>query len=241
MKKVINSLKGRKHIVFLDFEGTQFSHEMIAYGAVMATVDKNGQIVKWKKSIKRFVKAKNSIGKFVENLTGITRLDLDRFGVPFSTAIKDLKKYCGIHFKGSVFMAFGNHDMRILNQSIAYNLDSPKDLCITIKSNFVDFQAILSEFCKDDKGNPYSLSNYLEVFQLHFDGTAHDPEYDAVNLGRLYDAFMKRKDIVLDEFMKNLRRSSFNPVPVDHAIKKLLNGETVTSEQFADFVKDYIK
>ena len=33
--------------------------------------------------MKRLVKCKNAVGKFVENLTGITKLDLDRFGVSF--------------------------------------------------------------------------------------------------------------------------------------------------------------
>ena len=241
MKKFERLLKGHKSLVFLDFEGTQFSHEMIAYGAVLVTIDRNGYIVKQKAPIKRLVKAKNSVGKFVENLTGITRLDLDRFGVSFSTAMKDLKKYCGLSFKSSSFITFGNHDLRILNQSVAYNLDSPKDLCNVIKANYVDFQNIISEFVKDDKNNPLSLSHYLEVFGLEFDGTAHDPQYDATNLARLYDAFMKRGDVVLEQFLKTMGRTTFHPTPVDKAMKKLLNGETVTPEEFVEFTKEYIE
>ena len=241
MKRVLKYFKGHKHLVFLDFEGTQFSHEMIAYGAVMVTIDRDGYIVKKKPSIKRLVKAKNSVGRFVENLTGITRLELDRFGVSFSTAIKDLKKYCGMYYKKATFITFGNHDMRILNQSISYNLDSPKELCQVIKSNYVDFQSIISEFIKDEKNNVLSLSHYLELFGLEFDGTAHDPEYDAVNLARLYDVFMKKNDIVLEEFLKNMKRSTFNPSPIDRAIKKLLNGEPVTPEEFVEFTKEYIE
>lgn len=241
MKRVLKYFKSHKHLVFLDFEGTQFSHEMIAFGAVMVTIDRNGYIVKKKNSIKRIVKSKNGIGKFVENLTGITRLDQDRFGVSFSTAMKDLKKYCGLHFKGSSFITFGNHDMRILNQSISYNLDSPKELCQVIKSNYIDFQSIFSEYVKDENNNVLSLTHCLELFDLQFDGTAHDPEYDAVNLARLYDAFMKRNDIVLEEFIKKMKRSSFQPSPVDKAIKKLLNGEAVTPEEFVEFTKEYIE
>ena len=155
--------------------------------------------------------------------------------------MKDLKKYCGVHFKGSSFITFGNHDMRILNQSISYNLDSPKELCQVIKSNYVDFQSIISEFIKDDKNNVLSLTHYLELFGLQFDGTAHDPEYDAVNLARLYDAFMRRSDVVQEEFIKNMKRMSFNPAPVDKVIKKLLNGEAVTPEEFIEYTKEYIE
>lgn len=42
MKNVLKKLKGRHYLCFLDFEGTQFSHEMIAYGAVLVTIDKKG-------------------------------------------------------------------------------------------------------------------------------------------------------------------------------------------------------
>lgn len=241
MKRILKQFKSHKHLVFLDFEGTQFSHEMIAFGAVMVTIDRDGYVVKQKNSIKRLVKSKNSIGKFVEKLTGITRLEQDRFGVSFATAMKDLKKYCGLHFKGSTFITFGNHDMRILNQSISYNLDAPKELCQVIKSNYVDFQNIISEFIKDDKNNVLSLTHYLELFGLQFDGEAHDPEYDAVNLARLYDAFMRRNDIVQEEFLKNMNRMSFHPAPVDKAVKKLLNGEAVTPEEFVEFTKEYIE
>lgn len=240
MKKVLRSFKGHKYLCFLDFEGTQFSHEMIAYGAILVTIDKNGYIVKKKNPIKKFVKAKNAIGKFVENLTGITRLDLDRFGVSFAQAIKDLKKYCGLSYKKCSFLTFGSHDIRILNQSISYNLDSPKELCDIIKKNYVDLQAIISEFIKDEHNNPLSLSHCLEAFGLEFDGEAHDPMYDATNLARLYDAFMRRTDVVSVEFKKNLNRMSFNPSPVDKAVKKLLNGEPVTPEEFNQFIDEYI-
>ena len=207
----------------------------------MVTIDKSGRIVKQKKSMKRYVKAKNSIGRFVENLTGITRLDLDRFGLSFANAMKDLKKYCGLAFKKASYITFGNHDMKILGQSISYNLDSPKELCDVIKKNYVDFQAIISEFIRDEKGNPLSLANYLQVFGLQFDGQAHDPEYDATNLARLYDAFMSNSNKVLEEYTKQLNRSSFHPEPVDKVIKKLLKNEPVTPEEFNGYLKDYIE
>lgn len=240
MKKVLKVFKGHRHLVFLDFEATQFSHEMIAYGAVLVTIDKNGYITKSKNPIKRFVIPKNAIGRYVENLTKITNKEIQKFGVPFSVAMTDLKKYCGLYFKRCSFITFGNHDFRILNQSISYNLDSPKELCKVIKNNFVDFQAIISEFIKDDKSNPMSLSHYLDVFKLDFEGQAHDPLYDAVNLSKLYDSFMKEKDIVYNQYMKNLNKMNFNPQPVNKVIKKLLNNESVSSEEFQEYIKEYI-
>ena len=241
MKKVQRLLRGYKHICFLDFEGTQFSHEMIAFGAVFVTLNKDNLIVKQKKPIRQYVKAKNQIGRFVKNLTGITEKDLEKYGISFAEAIKEIKKYCGMNFKKTIFMTFGNHDIRILNQSCSYNLNSPKELCDVIKKSYVDFQSIISEFVKDDNGNPLSLTHYLELFNVPFDGTAHDPLYDAVNLARLYNVFLKEKDKVLEEYIKVLGRQNFGPQPVSLAIHKLAKGETVTSEEFISLVKEYLE
>ncbi|MBQ6921274.1 MAG: hypothetical protein IJQ72_05185 [Bacilli bacterium] len=240
MKKVNRILKGRKHICFLDFEGTQFSHEMIAYGAYFTYVNKEGQITKAKSPIRNYVKSKNSIGRFVKELTGITEKDLEMYGVEFSKAINEIKKYCGMAFKKTLFVTFGNHDIRILNQSCSYNLDAPKELCDIIKKNYFDFQSLISEFVKDDIGNPLSLTHYLELFGIEFDGKAHDPMYDAVNLAKLYSVFLKEKDIVLEQYCKVLNRSNIGPEPVNKAIKKLLNGESVSPEEFKQFIKEYI-
>lgn len=241
MEKLRRLLKGYKHICFLDFEGTQFSHEMIAFGAAFVTINKDGFIVKQKKPIRQYVKSKNKIGKFVKDLTGITEKDLEKYGVDFLTAIKDIKKYCGLYFKKTVFMTFGNHDIRILNQSSSYNLNSPKELVDVIKKNYVDFQSIISEFIKDDNGNPLSLTHYLELFNIEFDGKAHDPLYDALNLGRLYNAFLKDKETVLNQYLKVLGRANFGPQPVSKAIHKLVKGEAVTPEEFTELIKEYIK
>lgn len=240
MKKINRILKGRKYLCFLDFEGTQFSHEMIAYGAYFTTLNKEGRIVKAKNPIRSYVKCKNSIGKFVRELTGITEKDLEKYGVDFPTAITQIKKYCGLNFKKTIFVTFGNHDIRILNQSCSYNLNAPLELCDVIKKNHFDFQSVISEFIKDDNGNPLSLTHYLETFGIEFDGTAHDPMHDATNLAKLYNVFLKEKDIVLNQYCKVLARSNVGPEPVTKAIKKLLNGEGVSPDEFKEFIKEYI-
>lgn len=240
MKKIQKLLRNKKYICFLDFEGTQFSHEMIAYGAVLASLDKNGQIKKSKKPIKCLVKSKNKIGRFVEELTGISQQKLDKVGIQFSKAMTDLKKYCGMAFSRTCFMTFGNHDMKILAQSIAYNLDSPKNITSVIQKNYVDFQAVISEYIKDDHNNPYSLANYLKVFKLSFDGVEHDPQYDALNLMHLYDAFLNKKEIVLEEYLKVLSNLNHLPAPAREALKRLSSGQDVSSSEFVKFAKDYL-
>jgi len=240
MKKFEKLLKGHKSLVFLDFEGTQFSHEMIAIGAVHAVIDRHGYIKKHKKPFRVYVKAHNRVGKIVTDLTGITDDMLKQQGVSFYTAMNELKKYCGLAFRKSSFITFGNHDMKILSSSISYSFDFPKEIVQSIQQNYIDFSAFISEFMRDDKGNPLSLIRYCDAFEVKQAGPAHDPAVDAENLAWLYDATMRKSYILTEEYKKVLKSFNHFPVPVSNAIKKLANNENVTAEEFEKEIKDYL-
>ena len=240
MKKFERLLKGHKSLVFLDFEGTQFSHEMIAIGATHVVIDRHGYIKKHKKPFRVYVKAHNRVGKIVTDLTGITDEMLKQKGVSFFTAMSELKKYCGLSFRKSSFITFGNHDMKSLSSSISYSFDFPKEIVQCIQQNYIDFSAFISEFMRDDKGNPLSLIKYCDAFGVKQAGPAHDPAVDAENLAWLYDATMRKSDILIDEYKKVLKSFNHFPAPVSNVIKKLANDESVTSEEFEKEIKDYI-
>ena len=241
-KKLLKCLKGHKSLVFLDFEGTQFSHEMIAIGGIAVLIDpKTGLIKRRKPAFKVYVRAHNKIGNYVTELTGISEATLKEKGVSFDAAMKILKKYVGINFKKSTFVTFGNHDMRILNQSIAYNIHYPKDITSQIQKNYFDFAAYISEFIRDDKGNPLSLVHYCELFGLEEAGKAHDPEVDAINLANLYDEVLVKSNLVVDEYKKHLRMHSGHlPEPIANAVTRLASGENVTAEEFEESLKKYL-
>ena len=240
MKKFERLLKGHKSLVFLDFEGTQFSHEMIAIGATHVVIDRHGYIKKHKRPFKVYVKAHNRVGKIVTDLTGITDDMLKQKGVSFFTAMSELKKYCGLAFRKSSFITFGNHDMKILSSSISYSFDFPKEIVQCIQQNYIDFSAFISEFMRDDKGNPLSLIRYCDAFGVPQAGPAHDPAVDAENLAWLYDATMRKSDILIEEYKKVLKSFNHFPAPVSSVIKKLANNEDVTSDEFEKEIKDYI-
>ena len=241
-KNLLKGLKGHRTLVFLDFEGTQFSHEMIAIGALTVSINpKNGRIDKRKPPFKIYVKAHNKIGGYVVNLTGITEDTLKNKGVSFDTAMKSLRKYVGIHFKQATFITFGNHDIRILNQSISYNIVYPKDVTSQIQKNYFDFSNFLNEFIKDENGNSLSLVHFCQLFNIEEAGVAHDPEVDAINLANLYDAFIANPDLVQAEYKKHLaKHTSSLPYPVGKAIQKLASGENVSAEEFESYLKEYI-
>lgn len=240
MKKITKLLKGHKHICFLDFEGTQFSHEMIGLGAVMATLDKNGKIKSTKPPFKCYVKAHNKIGSYVSQLTNITDELLKKEGISFLAAMEALKKYCGLSFKKCSFVTFGNHDMRILSQSISYNFDFPKEIVSQIQKNYIDYSNFISEFIKDEKGNPLSLVHYCEKFEVKMVGPNHDPSADAVNLSLLYNAFLENASLIKEEYKKVLGKFSHLPEPVKVIVSKLTNSEDVTVQEFEDEIDKYI-
>ena len=240
MKKLDKLLQNRRYIAFLDFEGTQFSHEMIALGGVLCSLNKEGKIKKMKKPIKLYVKAKNPIGNYVVTLTGITQYVLDVKGISFKKAMEELKKYLGLHFKKCVFMTYGNHDMRILGQSISHNLDFPKEICQQIQKNYVDFSAFIGEFIRDDNGNPLSLIHNCELFGVEQAGTAHDPSVDAINLANLYNAFLSKPELVAEEYEKSLFRTAKMPTPIVRFLKRVEKGDNVDRTDLREEIEEYL-
>ena len=241
MKKLEKALKNHKHLVFMDFEVTLYSSEMIAAAAISVVIDKHGNIKSKKPPFVVYVKPKNKIGSFVVNLTGITEDLIKEKGVSFLDAMKAFKKYVGHSFDKSTFITYNNHDMRILGQSIAYNLDFPKEICSQIQKNYFDFAAFFDYFIKDENGNSLSLIHACELFNLKLAEPAHDPANDTINLMNLYDAFIKHPEIVAGEYRKTFKHIRHVPEPIKKVIAKLEEQETVTSEDLDNFILEDLK
>lgn len=231
------SINHAKVLCFLDLEGTQFSHEMIAIGAVKVYLRRDKTIKRIHHGYYTLVKPKNRIGKVVTDLTGITENDVKKNGVSFRVAIEQLRKYMGRDFSKCVFVTFGSHDLRILAQSLAHNLDAKKeDVQLIIKHHF-DFAEFASSYIKDEKNNTYSLANLLKLFNVEFKGTQHNALADAVNLAYLYDAFLKNKGIVKDEYKKVLAMSRHLPEPIRNVVQDLVDNKNVTPCDFEDYIE----
>jgi DNA polymerase III alpha subunit (gram-positive type) len=240
MKSLLKQLHHRTTVVFLDLEGTQFSHEMIAIGAIKVDLKTDGSIKKQYKGFKLFVKPKAAIGNFVTKLTGITKEMLEKDGLSYKETLEKLQKYCGHTFLKSAFITFGSHDLRIFMQSLLYSPDASEEIAKQIARNTIDLSLTISQFIKDDKNNPLSLSNYLKVFNHVFEGTPHDPLADAKNLIKVYSSCLSEKNIIFDEYLKVLKNMNSLPLPVLKAIQKLILGETVVPEDFQKEVREFI-
>ena len=232
MKILDRKLKKKSCLVFVDLEGTGFSHEMIEIGAYLTTLNEDGTIKKVYPPFKRYVLAHHPIGRFVENMTGINERLLKKEGKPFAVVLREFRKYVGKHWDDALFVTFGNHDMVIFHKSLENNPEASDVMVKYITRNDFDFSAFLAPYVQDMNGNPLSLANYLKVFEVPFEGRAHDALADAYNLMDLYKAVLARNDILVSEYAKTLTHYNRAPFPVAKIVKKLTNGESVTPEEW---------
>ncbi|MDD6302471.1 MAG: exonuclease domain-containing protein [Bacillales bacterium] len=236
IKKII---KNKKYLVFLDLEGTQFSHEIIALGATKCQLKKDGSIT-FIDSFKQYVKPLGSIGRFVENMTQIHEVDLKEKGFSFEDTLNSFKQFIDAQFDDCVFLVFGSNDAKMILDSITYSKPNNSPIGYSIVKNCVDFLMIISQYVKDDNGNNYSLINYLKVFNQEPHGTPHDPLNDAWDLMNLYIAFTTQKDILLNEYLKVLQKQKLFPQPIKNIITSLIEGNTITNDIFIEECKKYL-
>ena len=241
MKILDRKLRKKRTLVFVDLEGTGFSHEMIEIGAYLATLNEDGTIKKVGAPFKRYVLAHHPIGHFVENMTHITQKLLEKEGKPFAEVLREFRKYVGKHWDDALFVTFGNHDMVIFHRSLEENEDASEVIVKYINKNNLDFSAFLAPYVQDLNGNPLSLANYLKVFGVPFEGRAHDALADAYNLMDLYKAVLEKPDVLIEEYGKTLTHYHHAPVPVAKIIKKLTEGESVTPEDWDTAVAETFK
>ncbi|MFA6619817.1 MAG: 3'-5' exonuclease [Bacilli bacterium] len=241
MKALEKIIKDCRALVFVDLEGTQLSHEMIEIGAYVATLNDDLTIKKILPPFQSYVKAHHPIGGIVIKMTGITQRMLEEKGEPFPYVLKQFKKYVGKYWGKCMFVTFGNHDLRIVNQSVLNNFDSDPEIAHVINKYDFDFSLFLQQYIQDLNSNPLSLANYLKVFGVPFEGQAHDARVDAYNLMDLYKAFLAKPDVTAREYKKTLSHVHHMASPVNKVISELNEGKTVTPKAWDKAIEDSLK
>ena len=237
MEIFLRETKNVDALVFMDLEATSFTSEMIEIGAYLAEINKDGSIKKVHAPFKRYVKAKHQVGFHVAQLTGITDEKLRNEGEDFPAVLSSFRKYVG---KSCRFVTFSEHDMVIVKNTMAQYRDLNPSYARNIYRHHLDLQRLLDRYIQDQNGNPYSLTNYLKVFGLEFDGKAHDAIYDALNLLDLYKVAREGKEIFIKEYKNVLCGAKTRPV-VKEIIHMLSEGKTVTPEMFDALLEDTFK
>ena len=109
-----------------------------------------------------------------------------------------------------------------------------------IKRNWFDMQAFVSRFVHDERHMTFSQPKLLEIYEAKNLQHAHDPLYDAENLMNLFIQVIKRPDITLREFKKNLLTSKDFFIISKPFIDDLCNGKDVSSKDFNKAIEDYL-
>ena len=174
MKALEKELRGHDCLIFLDLEGTQFSHEMIEIGAYKVLLAPDQSVKKIFPGFQSYVKAKAKVGRVVTDLTGITDAKIKSDGVPFRVVQQNFRKYVGKDWGKCLYVTFGSHDLRIIMQSAENNMDSSREEARYVTHNAFDLSEFISRFIKDEHDNSLSLTNYLKVFGVPFEGQAHE-------------------------------------------------------------------
>ena len=106
VKQLERALRGKKVLVFLDLEGTQFTHEMIEIGAYKVFLKDDLTVKKVLKGFKSYVRPHARIGKVVTDLTGITEELLVKEGLPYRVVQQAFRKYVGKDWEKCLFVTF---------------------------------------------------------------------------------------------------------------------------------------
>ncbi len=231
-----------RELVFLDLEGTQLSHETIAIGACKYFCGPDLLPLPGKKIqvFKRLIKPQSPVGGVVTILTGITDDRLKTEGITFHKALVELMTFTKCTGK-KVYITFGNQDLNMLYQSkVRANDQLCQDFYDHIKRNWFDMQAFVSRFVHDERHMTFSQPKLLEIYEAKNLQHAHDPLYDAENLMNLFIQVIKRPDITLREFKKNLLTSKDFFIISKPFIDDLCNGKDVSSVDFNKAIEDYL-
>ena len=138
-------------------------------------------------------------------------------------------------------MTYGTFDMRLLHQTSVMNKCEDDEFIQEIYRKNIDFSNILSRYCRSNRNEMLSLNDALRKFNVTPQGDAHDPQYDAINLSLLYNAFLKEKRILKEEYYKVLTQNPKLPIPVSKLLHKLLVEGSITENDFMSFIEEDLK
>jgi inhibitor of KinA sporulation pathway (predicted exonuclease) len=228
-------------LVFFDFEATQFSHLPIALGVYALPKKKGSLFPVGEKPITyhTLIRTKDTIGKVVIAMTGITKKDLMDSGIPFSQAMMEFEEM--VHsYSHKTFLSYGSMDITILMKGARNSDNATQDFAYSLRKHYFDFHDYLGGILCTDKGETYSLTKLLDFFGLPDEGKDHDPLNDSKNLCRIYAAYLKDEEKILAHFA---RYYAVNPqtAPISReVVLKLLATKTVKEKDFREILRRHL-
>jgi inhibitor of KinA sporulation pathway (predicted exonuclease) len=244
MKILKSVLDDCQHLLFIDLEGTQFGHEVIAIGAVLIDCDKDYIPVGKPDFFKCYVKANTDIGTVIEAMTGITDELLEKEGISFEEAMERLNTFLGHRTNNLKMLTYGDQDCHML--SCSYKMTEEKSPFLKsfigyLLRNNVDMGTFFSRYIRGKKNELVSLTHMREFFSIPPSGEAHDPLVDATDLYHIYEAFSSDKELIKKSYKKLLKDTNIIPQPIKTLIVQLVDGKDVSAADFDKILDIYFE
>ena len=240
--KIINEvLKDANKLVFLDFEATETSQEIISIGAVKADLDNKKQIKSHDKGFKCYIYTDTKITPIIEKMTGINNKLLKEKGISFENALQKLESYIGKDMTFTHFFTYGNYDMRLLHSMAQKENLLKNSLVLHFFSKNTDFSNLIHRYMRNEKNQTLSLANALKIFNITPVEPLHDSLSDAMNLLLLYKGFLSHKNIVKEEYLKVLTHNPHLYGPIQKVLNRLVKNKSVTLDEFYEFINEDLK
>ena len=148
---------------YIDFEGTQFSHEIISVGVVAENGD----------TFYSLVRSKCKVNKFITDLTGLTKEEINK-APDADEVFADLWDWIfeRARYKNTIFYVYGSCDAELITETISHCKTFLANLCLCkILGNLQDYQKIATKtlHLRKDIGLVKLISAYRgeEVVQEH--------------------------------------------------------------------------
>ncbi len=242
MKLLKSLLEDANHLLFLDFEGTQYTHEVIAVGAVLVTCDANYVPIGEPSTFKCYVKANAPIGPVVVTMTGISEELLKEQGISFSQFLSDLNHFLSNNCSRLKVLTYGDQDKRMLFNSFK-QIDKPSkfqtDFVNYLGRNTVDLGAFISKYLRGKKSEYISLIHLRELLKIPPSGTSHDPLVDALDLYHIFQVLVSKKEVLIESYKSLLKTSNLLPPPVKKLIIDLDNDANLTKQDLINALEVY--
>ena len=236
--------KSTEHILFLDIEGTQLKHEVIAIGAVLCDVNEDLVPTGKKSTFKCYVKPNSKVGNLVTMITGIDEETVAIEGINFVEAMHKLSVFLGNKTRNLKVLTYGNQDKVMLKNSFRVFNDHSQfitSFMAFIERNVVDISPFFARYINGNKANLISLINLRKFFKLEPAGQSHDPLVDSLDLYNIYEAVSRDPSLIVESYKEMLLNTDRLPLPVKKLIIALYRGDTVTKEDFLNNISEYFR
>ncbi len=233
-------LDGSDLIVFLDFEGTQFSHKVISIGLVACKKEKDSLLFDmqnpWK--YQRYILTEDPLGPIVEEMTKINADLLHKKGIPLHQAILEINKMLRPYKKK--FICYGSLDMKMMHLSIDENNQTEADFFKNMTKNHLDFHSYLEKRISNEKGQSYSIEKLLSLFSLSSEGMFHDPLTDALDLMKIFSSYVSDEERTIELVLKNYKKNPHTSKIDKKIVSRLIEKGEVNLTDLKEILKEQL-